>query len=100
MSIEAGDFRYARARDGSAHTTREQRTNHCQKTSKGMLWMKIRLKDRIRLTVKFFRALGAEDQNGVVAVIREGSLSTILSGDISDKIVAEVNNVLETKRPD
>lgn len=62
--------------------------------------MKIRLKDRILLTTKFFKALGAKDQNGVVAVIREGSLSTILSGDISDKIVAEVNNVLETKRPD
>ena len=62
--------------------------------------MKIQWKTRILLTVKFFKALGMKDQNGVVAVIREGSLSTILSGDISDKIVAEVNNVLETKRPD
>lgn len=61
--------------------------------------MKIRLKDRIILTAKFFQALGAKDQNGVVAVIREGSLSTILSGNVSDKIVEEFNRVLETKRP-
>jgi len=62
--------------------------------------MKIQWKDRILLTAKFFRALGTKDRNGVVAVIREGSLSTVMSGDISDKIVAEVKHVLETKRPD
>jgi hypothetical protein len=62
--------------------------------------VKIQLKDRIRLTAKFFGALGTKDRNGVVAVICEGSLSTIMSGDISDKLVEEINNVLETKRPD
>ena len=61
--------------------------------------MKIRLKDRILLTAKFFKALGTKDRNGVVAVIREGSLSTIMSGNVSDKIVEEFNRVLETKRP-
>jgi hypothetical protein len=61
--------------------------------------MNIQLKDRIKLTAKFFKALGTKDRNGVVAVIREGSLSTILTGDISDKIVEEFNRVLETKRP-
>jgi hypothetical protein len=61
--------------------------------------MNIQLKDRIKLTAKFFKALGVKDRNGVVAVIREGSLSTIMSGNVSDKIVEEFNRVLETKRP-
>ena len=61
--------------------------------------MKIQWKHRIILTAKFFKALGTKDRNGVVAVIREGSLSTIMSGNVSDKIVEEFNRVLETKRP-
>ena len=61
--------------------------------------MRMRLKDRIVLTAEFFKALGAKNQNGVVAVICEGSLSTIVSGDISEKIIAEVNNAIEPKKP-
>jgi len=69
-SIEAGDFLYARAHDGSVNTTRDRRTNLCEKTSKEMLWLKIRLKDRIRFALTFFKALREGEDSVKIEVVR------------------------------
>lgn len=60
--------------------------------------MKIRLKDRIVLTANFFIALGGKRENGVVAIIREGSTGTIVSTNLSEEFVSEFAGLVKLKR--